>query len=118
MKDKKVLLLRRFNTGYQDGNYSFPAGHVDEGESVADTLVREAKEEIGVGIKKKDINLAHVMHRKGTSQSDERLDACLGKLRFQGREVPCGGLRKKSWAEAVEYLAGRHKDLIGLPPMN
>ncbi len=74
MQDKKVLLLRRFNTGYQDGNYSVPAGHVDEGESVADALMREAKEEIGVNIKKQDINLVHVMHRKSTDQNDERLD--------------------------------------------
>ena len=66
--------MRRFNTGYQDGNYSVPAGHVEEGESVADTLVREVKEEIGIEVKKQDITLAHVVHRKGTDQSDERLD--------------------------------------------
>jgi 8-oxo-dGTP diphosphatase len=83
-KDKKVLLLRRFNTGYQDGNYSVPAGHVDEGESVADALVREAKEEIGINVKKQDITLAHVMHRKSTDQSDERLDFFFICKKFKG----------------------------------
>ena len=52
LKDGKVLLLRRFNTGYEDGRYSLPAGHVAEGESFSQCAIREAKEEIGVEIKK------------------------------------------------------------------
>ncbi len=74
LKDNKVLLLRRFNTGYEDGNYSLPAGHVEEGESVSDTMVREAKEEIDINIKKEDITLSHTMHRLKTDKNDERLD--------------------------------------------
>ena len=71
IKDDRVLLSRRFNTGYMDGHYSLPAGHVDEGETVEDCLVREVKEEIGISVKKKDIKLVHVMHRK---EADIRLD--------------------------------------------
>jgi len=74
LKDEKILLSRRFNTGYEDGNYSVPAGHVDEGETVFDALLRETKEEIGIDIKKTNAELTHVMHRSNTDSNDERLD--------------------------------------------
>lgn len=74
LEDNKVLLLRRFNTGYEDGNYSVPAGHVDAGEFISDALLREVKEEINVNLKKENVKLAHVMHHKDISQNDERVD--------------------------------------------
>ena len=77
MEEGKVLLLRRFNTGYEDGKYSLPAGHLDGDEPLTTAMVREAKEEIGVTIKPSALKLAHIMHRrsevKGTT-ADERVD--------------------------------------------
>lgn len=71
VKDSQILLSRRFQTGYEDGNYSLPAGHVDEGETLTHSLVREVKEEIGVNIAERDAALVHVMHRKA---KDIRMD--------------------------------------------
>jgi ADP-ribose pyrophosphatase YjhB (NUDIX family) len=71
IKDDKILLLRRYNTGYEDGNYSVVAGHLDGGEEIKKAAVREAKEEAGVNVEERDVRLVGVMHRK---TGDERID--------------------------------------------
>src|SRR3989344_3618499 len=60
---KKILLSRRKNTGYRDGEYSLPAGHIEEGEYAIAAAIREAREETGVEILPEDIRLAHMMYR-------------------------------------------------------
>ncbi|KPC77231.1 NUDIX hydrolase [Thermoactinomyces vulgaris] len=71
VKDDQILLLRRYNTGYEDGNYSVVAGHLDGGETVVQAAIREAKEEAGVCLKEEHVKLVGVMHRKA---DDERID--------------------------------------------
>ena len=46
----RLLLLRRANTGFLDGYYSLPGGHVEAGEEVAHAAVREVEEEAGVEV--------------------------------------------------------------------
>ena len=60
----KILLSRRFQTGYEDGNYSLPAGHIEDNETLTDGTCREIREEIGIQLKPSDLRLVHVMHRK------------------------------------------------------
>ena len=75
LKDKKVLLLRRFNTGYEDGNYSMVAGHVESGETFTECIIREAKEEAGILLQPEDLKVVHIMHRNsGTAENNERID--------------------------------------------
>ncbi|HEX7017987.1 MAG TPA: NUDIX domain-containing protein [Patescibacteria group bacterium] len=71
-KDTQVLLLRRYNTGYMDGSYSVPAGHVDGGEAIKTAMIREAQEEVGIIIQEEDLE-PYVMHRI-ISPSEERID--------------------------------------------
>ena len=47
-RDGRVLLMRRAGTGFFDGLYSLPGGHVEEGESLRTTAVREMREELGI----------------------------------------------------------------------
>lgn len=80
----KILLSRRFQTGYEDGKYSLPAGHVENGETLTATLIREVKEEIGVNLNKKYLNLVHIMHRK---HLDIRVDYFFTVSRWTGQPI-------------------------------
>ncbi len=71
IRDKKILLLRRANTGFEDGNYGLPAGHAEAHESFTNAAIREINEEIGVHFLPEQLSVAHVMHRRG---ADERVD--------------------------------------------
>ena len=84
MRDDQVLMLRRFNTGYEDGNYSVIAGHIDGQEEIKDAMIREAKEEAGIDISPRDIEVVGVMHRKS---EDERIDFFLSASSWSGEVV-------------------------------
>jgi 8-oxo-dGTP diphosphatase len=77
----QVLLLRRFNTGYADGQYSVPAGHLDGGETVIAAAAREGLEETGVRIKTDDLAFSSVVHR---IDGDERVDFFVHVRDWQG----------------------------------
>ncbi len=59
---EEILLLLRQNTGYLDGYYDLPGGHVEEGEDLFSAMIREAKEEIGIDIFREDMKIVHVYH--------------------------------------------------------
>ncbi len=87
-KDNKILLLRRCNTGYEDGNYSMVAGHVDPGETFTQCIIREAKEEAGIELNFKDLKVVHIMHRNSKSQEDnERVDTFFMAEKWTGNIV-------------------------------
>ncbi len=83
MKDNKILLSRRYNTGYFDNYYSFPAGHLDGKETLKQAMVREASEEIGILLDVNDLELIHVMNRK--IPDNERVDFFFTAKKWEGQ---------------------------------
>lgn len=81
VRDHAVLLLRRFNTGYEDGKYSVIAGHLDGSEEIKAAAIREAYEEVGITIAPPDLQVVGVMHRKS---DDERIDFFLAAASWSG----------------------------------
>ncbi len=63
----RVLLMRRAGTGFFDGLYSLPGGHVEEGESLRMAAVREMREELGIGVSEAALTVVGVVHRRSDS---------------------------------------------------
>jgi 8-oxo-dGTP diphosphatase len=96
----KILLLKRTNTGYMDGFYSLPSGHLEGGEPAIMAAVREAKEEVGADIDPEDLRLVHTLHRKAEDGNHERIDLGFEVKKWRGTLVnaephKCDGLK---WA--------------------
>lgn len=81
LRDDQILLLRRFNTGYEDGNYSVVAGHLDGGEPVKTAMIREAREEVGIELSEETLEVVQVMHRL---TDHERIDFFLQATQWRG----------------------------------
>lgn len=80
----QLLCIRRAGTGYSDGLYSLPAGHLDGGESAVAAVIREAKEEVGVDVDIADVRLAHTSHRVAEEGDHERLDMYFVTTKWRG----------------------------------
>ncbi len=81
---RKILLMRRFNTGYQDGSYSVPAGHIDGDELPTEALVRETSEEIGVHLRPSQLKLVHTSYRPKHDQTGSRVDLYFSAVGWSG----------------------------------
>lgn len=68
IRDGKILLAKRKNTGYGDEMYSMVAGHVEDGETIWDALARESKEEADMTVERSSMRMAHIIHRQDTDR--------------------------------------------------
>ncbi|OLO67645.1 NUDIX hydrolase [Actinomyces oris] len=76
--ETQVLLQLRRGTGYMDGHWACGAsGHVEAAESVLETALREADEELGIGVDAEDLTALTAMHRTndlGGAALEQRID--------------------------------------------
>ncbi|OIO50103.1 MAG: hypothetical protein AUJ11_03275 [Parcubacteria group bacterium CG1_02_44_65] len=88
IKNNKILLSRRFNTGFRDGYYGLVAGHGERAESFSKSIIREAKEEANIILKAKNLKAVHVMHRfemQNNPELRERVDIFFVAKKWQGK---------------------------------
>ena len=57
-----ILLMKRKNTGNNDGEYELPGGHLEQNEDIFDAMIREAKEELLIDLNRENIRIIHLMH--------------------------------------------------------
>jgi 8-oxo-dGTP diphosphatase len=60
MRDGKLLLGKRKDPTYHDGEWGLPSGHLEEGEYMMPALTRELKEETGLSVT--DFTFEHVIN--------------------------------------------------------
>lgn len=76
----EVLLALRKNTGYRDGEYELPGGHLEAGEDLMNAMVREAKEELKIDIDEKDLKIVHILHH----YTGDRINFILSTDKYNG----------------------------------
>ena len=82
--DDNVLLMRRAGTGFFDGLYSLPGGHLEAGESLFAAAVREMREETGVRLALATLCWAGTVHRLSDTS---RIDFFVRAQQWSGEPV-------------------------------
>lgn len=87
---KQILLQRRRNTGFADGLWDFAcAGKVEEGETLAQTVVREAREELGICVSADELNFLCLVHKRDEQFNLTYYNAYFGCTEFVGEPKIC-----------------------------
>lgn len=74
----RVLMSQRSGTGYRDGYWSLPAGHLEAGEAPTVSMAREALEETGLVLKPAGLAMLHMLWRRTEDSVGGRFDLYLG----------------------------------------
>ncbi|MDR2014811.1 MAG: NUDIX domain-containing protein [Azoarcus sp.] len=109
-REGRVLLLRRAGTGFFDGLYSLPGGHLEQEESILQAAARELEEETGLHTEPGGLAWLGVIHRRSDTN---RIDFFLRALCWQGEPIlrepdKCSGMgwfaRNDLPKETVPYV--------------
>lgn len=131
-RHQKILLARRANTGFEDGNYGPVGGHLEPDESLLECAIRECQEEIGVTLVPTAVHIVGVTHY--TSPTGDGIDFFLHATDWQGEPTPLAECDELCWVSlddlpvntipfvkrALEQHVqeGRWFDEIGFPNSN
>ncbi len=81
-----VLMVRRSDTGFKDGSYGPVGGHLEGGETIQQTAIRECQEEIGITINPTDLEIIGLTHYN--SPTGEGIDFFLVAYKWTGEPFP------------------------------
>lgn len=94
----RILMLRRAGTGFFDGLFSLPGGHVEPGESVRAAAARELVEETGIVVATDGLEYVGVVHRLSDTN---RIDFFVRASRWCGEPF----IREPEKCDAMQWVA-------------
>lgn len=87
-RGSRILIAKHANTGYHDGEYGLPGGHIESGEPASGAAIREAYEFVGIRLRLSELRLAHVMHRSSDAKTPvDNIDFYFLVTNFPGEAV-------------------------------
>jgi len=89
IENNQILLLRRQNTGFEDGKYIVPAGCIEGNETVTHAMIREAREEAGIILQPEWLKVSNILHRKGTPANWESIVFFFTTTHYEGNISNC-----------------------------
>ena len=112
-KGKEFLLMRRQNTKSHDGEFELPGGHLEEGEDLLDAMIREAKEELEISLKRDDLHLNHIMHHYNKGRLNFIYEADASNLNpIIGEPEKCSELRWVTFDTIPEETTSKVKQIL------
>ena len=82
-KNNKILLMLRQNTGFMDGFYGLPSGHVELYETPVGAIIREAQEEVGIQLQQSNLKSIHTLYRLSVDKQ-ERVGFFFTMVKWKG----------------------------------
>ncbi len=106
-KDGKVLITRRKKDSHLGNYWEFPGGKKNEGEALSACLIREVREEIGIGIK-----VGEEIQSATHQYSDRKVNLHFFFCEWESGEIEAAGCQEYLWIERKAL------DQFAFPPAN
>ncbi len=78
--EDRILLLKQ--TSSNGGKYSLVGGKVEDDETPVEALIRETREEAGITVYRRDMELVHTLHKR--KEKERRLTLYFRASRYKG----------------------------------
>jgi 8-oxo-dGTP pyrophosphatase MutT (NUDIX family) len=89
-RNGKILLLRRAGNVYASGQLCLPSGHLEEGENILQTAVRETREETGIALDAATLRFVLSIHQRNPGTTHTRLGFVFEAESWRGEPVNSG----------------------------
>ena len=95
--DGRLLITKRLEEAHLGGLWEFPGGKVEEGESLSGALIREIREELGVGIE-----VGSLVLEQKHAYPDRTVHLHFFECRILNGKPLAKGAKKMAWIDSGE----------------